>query len=295
MAHLSAGPPGCQAPHDGLAAALPARIRLTGSRCRQYSSLCRLEKRPMRGEVLHYDPAQGFGFITGADGNRYTFRREDVKGGAFSLSRGARVEFDPSGDRAVAVFSATTASPSATPIVQAAPAVPAASTHFGRNAVAGNATAAEPPSTGLWNYFWQCMTARYATFQGRARRKEYWAFVLFSILALIVAAVIGFAVDAALGNFDPYSNGPVAILVTVALAILVGFLPGLAVTTRRFHDVGMSGWFYLLFFVLSFFTIGGVIILVITLIPSQKRENKWGPIPDGVRIPPPYIPPAAPT
>jgi len=251
----------------------------------------------MRGSVLHYDSAQGFGFIAGADGNRYTFRREDVKGGAFSLSRGARVEFDPSGDRAVAVFSAATASPSAAPTAQTVPAPPAAGTHpqhFGRNAVSGGAPAETTPSTGLWSYFWLCLTARYATFQGRARRKEYWSFVLFATLALILAALVGFAVDAALGNFDPYSDGPVAILVTVALAILAGFLPGLAVTIRRFHDVGMSGWFYLLFFVLSFFTIGGVIILVITLIPSQKRENRWGLIPAGVKVPPPYLAPAAP-
>jgi uncharacterized membrane protein YhaH (DUF805 family)/cold shock CspA family protein len=251
----------------------------------------------MRGEVLHYDPAQGFGFITGADGNRYTFRREDVKGGSFAISRGAVVEFRPNGDQARDVFPAATAGTSAAPTAQTVTAPPTAGTHpqhFGRNATAG-AVAAEPtPSTGLWGYSWLCMTARYATFRGRARRKEYWAFVLFSVLALIVAAIAGFAVDAALGNFDPYSNGPVAILVTVALAILAGFLPGLAVTTRRFHDVGMSGWFYLVFLVLSFFTIGGLIILVVTLIPSQKRENKWGPIPEGVKVPLPYIAPTAP-
>jgi len=251
----------------------------------------------MRGEVLHYDPAQGFGFITGADGIRYTFRREDVKGGSFAMSRGAVVEFRPNGDHARDVFSDATASTSATQIVQTGPAPQAAGTHaqhFGRNAVAGSIPAEPTPSTGLWSYFRDCLTARYATFQGRARRKEYWAFVLFSILALIIAALIGFAADAALGNFDPNGNGPVAILVAVALAILAGFLPGLAVTTRRFHDVGMSGWFYLLFLVLSFFTIGGLIILVITLIPSQKRENRWGPIPGGVEVPPPYIAPPAP-
>jgi len=251
----------------------------------------------MRGEVLHYDPAQGFGFITGADGSRYTFRREDVKGGSFAISRGTPVEFRPNGDQARDVFSAATAATSPTQTVQTAPAAQAAGTHsqhFGRNAVAGGVPSETTPSTGLWSYFWLCMTARYATFQGRARRKEYWAFVLFSILALIVAAMVGFAADAALGNFDPYSNGPVAILVTVVLAILAGFLPGLAVTTRRFHDVGMSGWFYLLFLVLSFFTIGGLIILVITLIPSQKRENRWGSIPAGVKVPPPYIAPPAP-
>ncbi|MCX7303060.1 MAG: DUF805 domain-containing protein [Hyphomicrobiales bacterium] len=248
----------------------------------------------MRGDVLHYDPAQSFGFITGSDGNRYTFRGEDVRG-SFSVSRGAAVEFRQSGDHARDVIEAPAASP---PSVQAVPIPQPAGTRagsFGRNPIAAGQAPKPTPSIGLWRYFWICLTARYAAFQGRARRKEYWAFVLFSTLALIVATLAGFAVDAALGNFDPYGGGPVAIVVTVGLAILAGLVPGIAVTVRRFHDVGMSGWFYLLFLVLSLFTIGGVIILVITLIPSQKRENRWGPLPDGVTILPPYVPPPAAT
>ena len=46
----------------------------------------------------------------------------------------------------------------------------------------------------------------------------------------------------------------------------------------------MSGWLYLLFFVLSFVYIGGIVILVITLLPSQKHDNKWGAVPDGIRM-----------
>jgi cold shock CspA family protein len=56
----------------------------------------------MRGEVLHYDEAHGFGFITGEDGNRYTFRREDLTR-SFPLARGVTVEFHVSGDQARAV------------------------------------------------------------------------------------------------------------------------------------------------------------------------------------------------
>ena len=253
----------------------------------------------MRGEVLHYDEAQGFGFITGEDGNRYTFRREDMRR-AFPVARGTAVEFRENGTQARDVFQAgvTETSPapetrvraSSVPSVAAPPAAPSVtSQNFGRNAAAGGTPVIQPtPSMGLWAYFWNCMTADYATFRGRARRKEYWGFVLFSTLALIVLSFAGLMVDAMLGNFDPYGSGPVGILIALGLAILVGFLPGLAVTVRRFHDVGMSGWFYLLFVVLSLFTIGGLIIFVVTLIPSQKRENKWGPVPEGVPIPPPY-------
>jgi uncharacterized membrane protein YhaH (DUF805 family) len=62
---------------------------------------------------------------------------------------------------------------------------------------------------------------------------------------------------------------------------------------RRHHDVGLSGWFVLLFLLLSFVYVGSLILLVIALIPSQKHDNKWGPVPGGVPIPPPYVPPPA--
>lgn len=253
----------------------------------------------MRGEVLHYDEAQGFGFITGADGNRYTFRREDMRR-AFPASKGTAIEFREAGNQAHDVVPAGEASAgdraraSSVPSVGPTPVatVPERATHsddrqFGRNAVFDD-SATPTPSMGLWAYFWNCMTSNYATFRGRARRKEYWGFVLFWTLALIAISFAGILIDALLGNFDPYGDGPIAVIVLVGLALLVGLLPGVAVTVRRFHDVGMSGWFYLLFFALSFITVGGLIIFVVTLIPSQKRDNKWGPMPDGVPIPPPY-------
>ena len=255
----------------------------------------------MRGDVLHYDEAQGFGFITGEDGNRYTFRREDMRR-AYPITRGTPVEFRANGTQARDVFPAGVTEAGDTPEARvrtkSAPSVavpplvahPSSSSprHFGRNGVVDDRPVGQPtPSMGLWSYFWNCMTTNYATFRGRARRKEYWAFVLFSTLALIILLLCGILVDALLGNFDPYGDGPIAVIATAGIALVVGFLPVLAVTIRRFHDVGMSGWFYLLFVVLSLFTIGGLIILVVTLIPTQKRDNKWGPIPEGVPVPPP--------
>ena len=50
---------------------------------------------------------------------------------------------------------------------------------------------------------------------------------------------------------------------------------------RRQHDIGLSGWFYLLILIPY---VGGLIIFVFTLIPSQKHDNKWGPVPYGVRV-----------
>ncbi len=247
----------------------------------------------MRGEVLHYDEAQGFGFIAGVDGNRYTFRREDLRR-AFPVSKGTLVEFRESGGQARDIFSIRDEAPVATPTMAPAAAAPATTAaprpqHFGRFAVSGS-----PASTGLWSYFWEGITSNYANFRGRARRKEYWGFYLFWGIWLIVALVpalildLDAALDAA--TFDSNGVAPIWPYAITGLFFLATVVPCIAMTVRRFHDVGLSGWFYLLFLVLAFITIGGLIILIIGLIPSQKHDNKWGPVPAGIRIPPPYSP-----
>jgi len=254
----------------------------------------------MRGEVLHYDEAHGFGFITGEDGNRYTFRREDLRR-SFPLARGTTVEFRESGDRAhgvspplgipdISAPAATEAPPAtatltATPI--ATPAARPAPQRYGRDAV-GNGGDRGMASAGLWNYFWAGITTNYANFRGRAGRKEYWGFALFYTLGMILLVIAGLAVDGAAGNFDNFgSEAPVATIVIVLLGFLASLVPGVALGVRRFHDIGLSGWFYLAMCVVGLFLAGSVMILAIVLglIPSQKRENKWGSAPYGVDVP----------
>ena len=253
----------------------------------------------MRGEVLHYDKAHGFGFITGEDGNRYTFRREDLRR-PFQLSRGTAVEFRDSGDQARDVSpplaqvsaqpaieatpnpAALTATPIATPTARPAPQ------RYGRDAV-GNGDIEGQASTGLWSYFWAGITTNYANFHGRARRKEYWGFVLFYVLGMILLVIAGLAIDEATGNLDYGVDFPIiTTIVIVLLALLASLVPGIAISVRRFHDIGLSGWFYLVMFVVGFILTGSILLMAIVLglIPSQKRENKWGPVPDGVEIPP---------
>jgi uncharacterized membrane protein YhaH (DUF805 family)/cold shock CspA family protein len=242
----------------------------------------------MRGEVLHYDQEQGFGFINGADGQRYTFAREDLRRDT-AVGRGTAVEFQAAGGQARAVF-AIRAQAGDAPVPTPATSVPTAgrASPYGRNAVP--AAFAQPVGDlGLWGYFRRGLSDGYVDFRGRARRKEYWGYVLFWTLAMLLAMVAGFAVDAALGRLEPNSEGPIAVLVAPGLWFLATFLPGLAVTIRRQHDIGLSGWFYLLI-LLPY--VGGLIIFVFTLIPSQKHENRWGPVPEGVTIPPPFAPQA---
>lgn len=235
----------------------------------------------MRGEVLYYDEAQGFGFIHGADGSRYTFAAEDLRRQE-SMDKGATVEFQPSGDKARDVFALRSPVPAqpesrpagAAPIVAATVSVSssAAPPHFGHFAV-------DSEPTGLWGYFRRGLTEKYATFSGRARRKEYWGYILFWTIALFAVCFAGLIADGAAGNLD---GGDVPLLTMVAsgLFMLATFLPGLTITVRRIHDLGLSGWFYLLVFIPS---IGALIILVMTLIPGRKQENRWGPVPEGIR------------
>lgn len=256
----------------------------------------------MRGEVLHYDEAHGFGFIAGENGNRYTFRREDLRR-SFPLYRGTAVEFSESGDRAEDVSppmaaqvstppaterpsapASSTATPIATPVTRPAPQ------RYGRNAVGNGDASQGQASTGLWSYFWACLTTNYANFHGRARRKEYWGFALFYTLGMILLTLAGLAIDGAVGNFDYYgSEAPVATIVIVLLAFLAGLVPGIALGVRRFHDIGLSGWFYLAMCLVGFLLAGSVTIMAIVLglIPSQKCENKWGQVPEGVEVSPP--------
>lgn len=105
----------------------------------------------------------------------------------------------------------------------------------------------------------------YANFNGRARRKEYWMFVLFNIIfgiaAMVIDNLLGIAVEA-------IGYGPIYGLYSLAVLI-----PGLAVAVRRLHDVGKSGWMLL---VILIPIIGAIWILVLSVSDSQPGDNQYG-------------------
>lgn len=108
---------------------------------------------------------------------------------------------------------------------------------------------------------------KYAVFSGRARRKEYWMFVLLNMIFCIIAI----ALDKILGiEFDClyYPYGPI-----YTIYVLAVFIPGLAVAIRRLHDVGKSGWMYLICLIPI---IGTIWILVLLIKDSDQGENKYG-------------------
>ncbi|MEA2166980.1 MAG: hypothetical protein QOF76_280 [Solirubrobacteraceae bacterium] len=105
--------------------------------------------------------------------------------------------------------------------------------------------------------------SKYVTFSGRSSRAAYWWFYLFVLLVAIAAYLL----DLALGTKG----------ILYGLAILVLLLPNLAVTVRRLHDSGHSGWWLLIALIPL---IGAIVLLVFTLQDSDP-PNQWGDGPDG--------------
>lgn len=111
---------------------------------------------------------------------------------------------------------------------------------------------------------------QYADFNGRARRQEYWMFVLFNVIFGIVAMVL----DNILGLANPMVGyGPLYGIYSLAVLI-----PGLAVAARRLHDVGKSGWMLLISLIPL---IGGIWLLVLLASDSHPGDNQYGPNPKG--------------
>ena len=117
---------------------------------------------------------------------------------------------------------------------------------------------------GIMNWYIKCLK-QYFDFDGRARRKEYWMYVLINV---IITAIL-MTIDYLLGWFDiQYRIGVLSGIYAVAVC-----LPGLAVCVRRLHDIGKSGWYYLLGLIPI---VGPIILLVYYCTEGDRFENAWG-------------------
>ncbi len=115
---------------------------------------------------------------------------------------------------------------------------------------------------------------RYADFSGRSRRKEYWLFYLATttitspllVFIILDAMVSGTATAPAIG---------LASILYIVLSLAL-FLPMLAVSVRRLHDMDKSGWLILLFLIPY---VGVLIVLILMAQPGTIGENRFGPDP----------------
>tara|TARA_B100001113_G_scaffold349258_1_gene344376 strand:+ start:213 stop:590 length:378 start_codon:yes stop_codon:yes gene_type:complete len=121
-------------------------------------------------------------------------------------------------------------------------------------------------------WYLKVMRDNYANFTGRARRKEYWMFALFQAIIMIVLVIL----DNVLGLGFDIGGIPLGYGVLYTIGALAHFIPGLAVNVRRLHDVGKSGWFYLIVLIPL---IGIIWLLVLMCTDGDKGDNAYGPDP----------------
>ena len=143
---------------------------------------------------------------------------------------------------------------------------------------------------------------RYADFEGRSRRMEYWSFALLNTVVItVLMAPLLFAMVSAMAVADPnmpggdeaiaeammanFGIGTTIASLLFSLYILAVFIPSIAVVVRRLHDRDMSGWWYPGFLVASFIPFIGflasIAFLVLMFLPGTPGPNRFGPDPKG--------------
>ena len=123
------------------------------------------------------------------------------------------------------------------------------------------------------NWYIQALK-KYADFSGRARRREYWFYILFYVIILVVLTIC----DTFIGTTMQGSG----LGILTGIYLLAVLIPTLAVTVRRLHDTGRSGWWIFIQLV----PIVGVFILLYFLVSdSNPATNAYGPSPKAGEVP----------
>lgn len=108
------------------------------------------------------------------------------------------------------------------------------------------------------NWYLQVLK-KYAVFEGRARRKEYWMFILFNLIFAMLASIIGIKLRIS--------------LIIFAIYILAIIIPTISVIVRRLHDIGKSGvWIFIRLIPI----IGGIWMLILLCTEGQIGTNQYG-------------------
>ena len=175
----------------------------------------------MKGQILDFSIQTNTGYISGDDGKRYHFSGQEWKDNKAPV-KGGKVDFDisPSGE-AIQIY------------VVGGQGIEGLAQNFDQQVsrIINNDGKDESQYTMI-DWFVKCLK-NYANFSGRARRKEYWFFVLMQFIILMIAMIL----DSIL------FSGPSFFYSVVALGL---FIPSLAAGVRRMHDTGRSGWLLLI-------------------------------------------------
>lgn len=196
----------------------------------------------MKGQILDFSIQAG-GLISSEDGKRYPFKNEEWKEQGVP-TRGMKVDFDVDEDgQAVAVYKALGAS----------------------------STGNKNGQLSLFALFLETLTKRYAQFSGRASRREFWGFALFSVVAALAILFVA-------GIMLEIDEGLSIVLVNLYWIFVIAlYIPSLSVSVRRLHDTGKSGWWNLIS-VIPF--IGQIWLIVLWCEASVNEDNQWGGLPE---------------
>ena len=200
----------------------------------------------MKGQILDFSIQTNTGYISGDDGKRYHFSGQEWKDNKAPV-KGGKVDFDisPSGE-AMQIY------------VVGGQGIEGLAQNFDQQVsrIINNDGKDESQYTMIdWTIK---VLKNYINFEGRARRKEYWFFILATFIMGIIVSIIGSIL---------HLKGLLSGLLNLAL-----ILPSMAVAARRLHDVNRSGWWQLISL-----TIIGIIPLIFWLASETKPEsNQWG-------------------
>lgn len=126
---------------------------------------------------------------------------------------------------------------------------------------------------------------KYAEFDGRSRRKEYWMFTLFNLLAIFALGALAIAVGVMLETTGKVAseNSVPFLFIPIGIYALAALIPSISAATRRFHDIGKSGWLLFLLIALGVIPVVGFITAIIQIVflcqDSQPGANQYGPNP----------------
>ena len=128
----------------------------------------------------------------------------------------------------------------------------------------------------LNKYFIDTIKNKYAKFDGRASRSEYWFYALFYlIIAIVVGMLDTFLINPMLGVTPELAGEGGILQIILALALLI---PSIAIGIRRLHDIGKSGWWLLIGLIPI---IGALVLIYFYVTDSQAGSNQFGENPKG--------------
>ena len=204
----------------------------------------------MKGAIIHYSTHEKAGCIQAENLLEYPFHLQHWQASTPPMLN-QQVEFMiDAADEVIAVYLVAELIPPPTAVQQTVmPFLTSKST-----------ASHQEEDFGTVDWFFKCITSCYFNFSGRARRREFWSFML-------VGLMVGFFTAATDSIF-----GISAVTYMVNGALLI---PLFAVGTRRLHDIGLSGWWQLLYLT----GLGIALLLMLWLIRSERNANRYGESP----------------